>query len=228
MYGSAISSFRPPGIDSGEVFVFTADDDARSAARVAQRGRHLDGRVACRHCNSLWYAARRTSSYGRKALAKRKIGRNCLDCCDAHSTSATGHEQTWWLKFVMSAFPASGHERRSDKVGSPSEVCGVRFRFLGWDFFRKKRNGIKAEFLCWCPGAASELFTVFNGLACPTFANRPIESQWIFLRLSHRFSAASHVRFSPHKRTSISTVRMSAKGHLRTHALQQNRGDIWN
>jgi hypothetical protein len=38
------------------------------------------------------------------------------------------------------------------------------------------------------------LFAVFNGLACPTFANRPIESQWIFLRLSHRFSAASHVR----------------------------------
>jgi hypothetical protein len=36
---------------------------------------HLDGRVACRRCNGLRYAAQRTSSYGRKALAKRKIRR---------------------------------------------------------------------------------------------------------------------------------------------------------
>ena len=40
---------------------------------------HLDGRVACRHCNSLWYAAQRTSSYGRKALAQRKIRRKLGD-----------------------------------------------------------------------------------------------------------------------------------------------------
>ena len=34
---------------------------------------HLEPRLACRRCNGLWYAAQRTSSYGRKALAKRKI-----------------------------------------------------------------------------------------------------------------------------------------------------------
>ena len=40
---------------------------------------HLDGRVACRRCNGLWYAAQRTSRYGRKALAKRKIRRKLGD-----------------------------------------------------------------------------------------------------------------------------------------------------
>ena len=40
---------------------------------------HLDGRVACRRCNGLWYAAQRTSSYGRKAQARRKIRRKLGD-----------------------------------------------------------------------------------------------------------------------------------------------------
>jgi hypothetical protein len=34
----------------------------------------LHGRVACRHCNDLWYAAQRTSSTARKFLTKRKSG----------------------------------------------------------------------------------------------------------------------------------------------------------
>jgi hypothetical protein len=34
---------------------------------------YLEPRLACRRCNGLWYAAQRTSSYGRKVLAKRKI-----------------------------------------------------------------------------------------------------------------------------------------------------------
>jgi hypothetical protein len=33
---------------------------------------HLDGTVACRHCNNLWYAAQRISSTARKFLSKRK------------------------------------------------------------------------------------------------------------------------------------------------------------
>jgi hypothetical protein len=41
---------------------------------------HLDGRVECRRCNGLWYAAQRTSSYGRRAQAKRKIRRKLGDC----------------------------------------------------------------------------------------------------------------------------------------------------
>ena len=36
---------------------------------------YLEPRLACRRCHCLWYAAQRTSSYGRKALAKRKIRR---------------------------------------------------------------------------------------------------------------------------------------------------------
>jgi hypothetical protein len=40
---------------------------------------HLDGRLACRRCNGLWYAAQRTSSDGRKFLAKRKIRRKLGD-----------------------------------------------------------------------------------------------------------------------------------------------------
>jgi hypothetical protein len=49
---------------------------------------HLDGRVACRCCNGLRYAAQRASSYGRKALAKRNIGRKLGD-----------HGQLWAAKF---------------------------------------------------------------------------------------------------------------------------------
>ena len=40
---------------------------------------HLDGRVACRHCNGLWYAAQRTSNTARKFLTKRKIRRKLGD-----------------------------------------------------------------------------------------------------------------------------------------------------
>ena len=36
---------------------------------------YLEPRLACRRCNGLWYAAQRTSSSARKALAKRKIRR---------------------------------------------------------------------------------------------------------------------------------------------------------
>jgi hypothetical protein len=49
---------------------------------------HLDGIVACRRCNGLWYAAQRTSSYGRKSMAKRKIRRRLGD-----------YGQLWAAKF---------------------------------------------------------------------------------------------------------------------------------
>jgi hypothetical protein len=51
---------------------------------------HLDGRVACRSCNGLRYAAQRTSSYGRRALAKRKIRRKLGD-----------YGQLWATKFPL-------------------------------------------------------------------------------------------------------------------------------
>jgi hypothetical protein len=40
---------------------------------------HLHGRVACRRCNDLWYAAQRISSTARKFLTKRKIRRKLGD-----------------------------------------------------------------------------------------------------------------------------------------------------
>jgi hypothetical protein len=40
---------------------------------------HLHGRVACRHCSGLWYAAQRTSSTARKYLTKRNIRRKLGD-----------------------------------------------------------------------------------------------------------------------------------------------------
>ena len=40
---------------------------------------HLDGRVVCRRCNGLWYAAQRTSGYGRKAWPSEKIRRELGD-----------------------------------------------------------------------------------------------------------------------------------------------------
>jgi hypothetical protein len=40
---------------------------------------HLHGRVACRQCNDLWYAAQRISSAARKYLTRRKIRRKLGD-----------------------------------------------------------------------------------------------------------------------------------------------------
>jgi hypothetical protein len=40
---------------------------------------HLRGRVACRHCNGLWYASQRKSGNGRKFLTMRKIRRKLGD-----------------------------------------------------------------------------------------------------------------------------------------------------
>jgi hypothetical protein len=40
---------------------------------------HLDGRVACRHCNNFWYGAQRISTTARKFLTKRKIRRKLGD-----------------------------------------------------------------------------------------------------------------------------------------------------
>jgi hypothetical protein len=40
---------------------------------------HLHGKVACRHCHDLWYAAQRISSAARKCLTRRKIRRKLGD-----------------------------------------------------------------------------------------------------------------------------------------------------
>jgi hypothetical protein len=39
----------------------------------------LDGRIACRHCNGLWYGAQRTSAKGRKFRAMKNVRRKLGD-----------------------------------------------------------------------------------------------------------------------------------------------------
>jgi hypothetical protein len=51
---------------------------------------NVHGRVACRRCHRLWYAAQRSSSHGRRALAKRKIRRKLGD-----------YGQLWATKFPL-------------------------------------------------------------------------------------------------------------------------------
>ena len=53
--------------------------ECRLCARRVCALYHVHGRVACGRCHGLWYAAQRTSSYGRKALAKRKVRRKLGD-----------------------------------------------------------------------------------------------------------------------------------------------------
>ena len=51
---------------------------------------HLYGKVACRDCNGLWYAAQRTSSTARTYLTKRKIRRKIGDYGVARQQSCSG------------------------------------------------------------------------------------------------------------------------------------------
>ena len=59
---------------------------------------HVDGRVACRRCNGLWYAAQRTSSYGRKALAKRNVRRKLADYGQMWSAKYPPKPRGMWRK----------------------------------------------------------------------------------------------------------------------------------
>ena len=59
---------------------------------------HLEGRVACRHCNGLWYAAQRTSSAARKFLTKRKIRRKLGDYGQVPSTRFPPKPRGMWRR----------------------------------------------------------------------------------------------------------------------------------
>jgi hypothetical protein len=59
---------------------------------------HLDGRVACRCCNGLWYAAQRTSSYRRTTLAKQKIRRKLGDCGQLWSAKYPPKPRGMWRR----------------------------------------------------------------------------------------------------------------------------------
>jgi hypothetical protein len=56
------------------------------------------GIEACRVCNGLRYAARRTSSYGRKALAKRRIRRMLGDYDQLWSTKYPPRPSAMWQR----------------------------------------------------------------------------------------------------------------------------------
>jgi len=59
---------------------------------------HLHGRVACRICNSLWYAAQRTSSSGRKFQAMRRIRRKLGDYGQMPSTKLPPKPRCMWRR----------------------------------------------------------------------------------------------------------------------------------
>ena len=65
------------GCRSSRLDELRGDDPTLSLAKTPGqvplgRNGHIEPRLACRRCNSLWYAAQRASSYGRKVLAKTR------------------------------------------------------------------------------------------------------------------------------------------------------------
>ena len=59
---------------------------------------YLEPRLACRRCSGFWYAAQRTSSYGRRALAKRKIRRQLGDYGQLWSTKYPPKPRRMWSR----------------------------------------------------------------------------------------------------------------------------------
>jgi hypothetical protein len=59
---------------------------------------HLHGRVACRRCNNLWYAAQRISSTARKFLTKRKIRRKLGDYGQVPSAKLPPKPRGMWRR----------------------------------------------------------------------------------------------------------------------------------
>ena len=59
---------------------------------------HLDGRIICRKCGRLWYAAQRTSSGGRNFLAMRKIRRELGDLGQTSLSQVPPKPPRMWRK----------------------------------------------------------------------------------------------------------------------------------
>jgi hypothetical protein len=73
---------------------------------------HLHGRVACRHCNNLWYAAQRISSTARKFLTKRKIRRKLGDCGQVPSARLPPKPRGMWRRTYARHCAALGRIER--------------------------------------------------------------------------------------------------------------------
>ncbi len=76
---------------------------------------YVGPRLACRHCNSLWYAAQRTSSTARKFLTKRKIRRKLGDYGQISSAYAPTEAARDVAKDLCAASCGAGSRRT--KVG---------------------------------------------------------------------------------------------------------------
>ena len=83
---------------------------------------HLDGRVACRRCNGLRYAAQRTSSYGRKALAKRKIRCNLGDYGQLWAAKSPPKPRGMWRRTYARNCAALDHIDRTLSTSHPSKA----------------------------------------------------------------------------------------------------------
>ena len=59
---------------------------------------YVEPRLACRHCNDLWYAAQRISSTARKFLTKRKIRRKLGDYGQISSAKLPPKPRRMWRR----------------------------------------------------------------------------------------------------------------------------------
>jgi hypothetical protein len=59
---------------------------------------YVEPRLACRYCNSLWYAAQRISSTARKFLTKRKIRRKLGDYGQVPSAKLRPRPRRMWRR----------------------------------------------------------------------------------------------------------------------------------
>ena len=73
---------------------------------------YLEPRLACRRCSGLWYTAQRTSSYGRKALAKRKIRRKLGDYGQLWATQYPPKPRGMWRRTYARHCAALGRIER--------------------------------------------------------------------------------------------------------------------
>ena len=87
---------------------------------------YLEPRLACRRCNSLWYAAQRTSSYGRKALAKRKLRRKLGDYGQLWAAGFPPKPRGMWRRTYARHHAALDHIDRTLFTPRRSKTNGQR------------------------------------------------------------------------------------------------------
>ena len=74
---------------------------------------YVEPRLACRHCNSLWYAAQRISSTARKFLAKRRIRRKLGDYGQIPSAKLPPKpRRMWWRTYARHCAALARIERK--------------------------------------------------------------------------------------------------------------------